>query len=398
MQFFYFRNLGYKLSNMKNINLTYVTTYDGQDIHALSGTNYFIAKALEKQNVNVEYVGNLAFKMSWMARCRRKFHLKYAQDGFLADRDVSVAKNYAKEIQSRISPNTNVIFSPSTIPIALLPKQNGVKKVFYTDATFGSMIDYNSNFFNLGKYAIKQGNRLEKKALESCDLAIFASDWAAENAINDYNVDPKKVKVVPRGAGFDTLRTKSEVEQLVLTKSTNECNLLFVGKNWEWKGGDIALGTAKILHKKGQKVHLDIVGVNKCPVELPDYVTNHGFISKSTEEGIKKMETLFSQAHFFILPTRSECMGISFCEASSFGLPSLATNTGGVSTAVRDGVNGKLFELSDSSEKYAEYIEKTLMDFESYKKLCFTSFEEYENCLNWEVAGKTIVKLIEEIL
>ena len=385
---------------MKNINLTYVTTYDGQDIHNWSGTSYFIAKAIEKQNINVEYVGNLAFKMSLISRFRRKIHLKFINDGFIDERDVSVAKNYEKEIQNRISPSINVLFSPSSIPMSMSKKakSGGVKKIFYTDATFASMLNYYPGFSNFGKYAIKQGNRLEKKALQNCDLAIYSSEWAAQSAINDYGINPNKVKVVPFGANIETIRTKEDITKIVDNKSKEECNLLFVGVDWERKGGSIALEIAKNLYNKGINVRLDIVGIRNCPVELPDYVTNYGFISKSTEEGKKKINDLFEKAHFFILPTRADCTPIVFCESSSFALPIITTNTGGVPSVITENKNGKLFELSDNPEKYAEYVEKTLADFENYKKLCFSSFEEYENRLNWEAAGKTIVKLIEEIL
>jgi glycosyltransferase involved in cell wall biosynthesis len=205
------------------------------------------------------------------------------------------------------------------------------------------------------------------------------------------------VKVVPFGANMEIFRTKDEVVKLINSMQINNCNLLFIGVNWERKGGNIALETTKILHKKGIDVHLDFVGIKDCPVEFPDYVTNHGFISKSTEEGKRKLNDLFEKASFFILPTLNDCFGIVFCEASSYGIPSLATNTGGVPSAVINDVNGKLFELSDNAEKYAEYIEKTLADFENYKKLCTSSFEEYENRLNWDIAGKKIIELINEL-
>jgi glycosyltransferase involved in cell wall biosynthesis len=385
----------------EKINLAYITTYDAQDIHYWSGTGFFIAKALEKQNINVRYLGDVSFRMSLITQLRKIYHSKFAKDGFLLDRDVSIAKKYSKEIQNRISPDTNVLFSPGSIPMSMLKeikKGAKVKKVFYTDATFASVLNYYPEYSNYGKYAIMQGHRLEKIALQNCDLAIYSSEWAAQSAIKYYGASPHKIKVVPFGANIEISHTKDDIAKIVESKAKEECNLLFIGVDWERKGGGIALETAKILHNKGMNVHLDIVGIKNYHGELYNFITNHGFISKSTEEGKMRLCDLLRKAHFLILPTRNESFGIVFCEASAFGVPSIATNTGGVPSAVTDFINGKLFELTDNSKKYAEYIEKTLADFENYKKLCFSSFAEYKNRLNWEVAGKTIIKLIEEIL
>jgi len=385
---------------MKAINLTYVTLHDAKDVHNFSGTEYYIAKALEKQPVHIDYIGDLHKKMSLSDLFLKHFYLTFMpENGFLNERAISVSRNYAKQIINRMNPNTNVIFATSSIPVSMMDIQNkGIRKVFYTDATFAAMLDYYPEFTNLGKYAIKQGNLLEQKALDNCDLAIYASEWAAESAITYYKSNPNKVKIVPRGAGIETLRTKDEVERIICSKSKNECNLLFSGIDWQRKGGNIALDTAKILYEKGINVHLDIVGIRNLSLELPEYVTNHGFISKSTEEGRKKLDDLFSKAHFIVIPTRAECMGIVFCEASSYGLPSLATNTGGVASAIRDNINGKLFQLSDNASKYAEYIEHTLADFENYLQLCFSSFTEYQTRLNWDVAGEKIIQFIENLL
>jgi len=385
---------------MKAINLTYVTLHDAKDVHNFSGTEYYIAKALEKQPVHIDYIGNLRKRMNLSDLFLKRLYLSILpENGFLSERAISVAKNYAKQINGRMTPDTNVIFATSSIPVSMLNiKNERVRKVFYTDATFAAMLDYYPEFTNLGKYAIKQGNLLEQKALDNCDLAIYTSEWAAESAITLYNANPEKVKVVQRGAGIETYRTKDEVEKIIQAKSKNECNLLFTGIDWQRKGGNITLDTAKILHDHGIKVHLDIVGIRNLSLELPEYVTNHGFISKSTDEGRKKLDDLFSKAHFLVLPTRAECMAIVYCEASSYGLPSLTTNTGGVASAIRDNINGKLFQLSDEASKYAEYIEHTLADFKNYQKMCFSSYNEYQTRLNWDVAGEKIIQFIENLL
>lgn len=97
-----------------------------------------------------------------------------------------------------------------------------------------------------------------------------------------------------------------------------------------------------------------------------------------------------------ILPTLTECYGIVFAEASSFGLPSLAPQIGGIPTAIRDGKNGKTFPPEAPAEGYCEYIKTLMSSKDDYRVLARSSFREYSERLNWQSAGKKAAALIQE--
>ncbi len=187
----------------------------------------------------------------------------------------------------------------------------------------------------------------------------------------------------------------NEISRIVEQKSFHSCKLLFVGVDWYRKGGDKALAVANQLTRRGIRTELHIVGCNP-PVRVPSNVLCHGFISKKTEEGRKYLEQLFSQAHFFILPSRADCVPVVFAEASSFGLPSLTTRVGGISTAIQDGKNGHTFSLDEDPEEYCNYIERFISSKEKYKELALSSFREYSTRINWSSAGSRVKELIEE--
>lgn len=380
----------------RQLKLYYVTPYDALDVHQWSGTIYYIAQSLIRQHIDVEYVKGLPFDLNFVSRGWRKYYNKFSSKGFMEDREPCIAKGYAVEALQQMNPDTDVIFSPGSIPIAAMKTDK--MKVFYTDATFASMLDYSPIFTNLGWRTIRQGHRMEKKALDNCDLAIYASEWAAQSAIKHYGINPDKVKVVPFGANIECFRIKEDIEQTVLSRGLDVCRLLFIGTDWERKGGAVVMKIARRLHEKGVPVHLDIVGCQPDISEFPPYVTNHGFISKSTEDGRNKINELMSGSHFFVLPTLNECFGIVFAEASSFGVPCLGTKTGGVTSAIRDNLNGRTFDIFAEPEEYSDYIEYYFYHTEEYKKLAMSSFHEYETRLNWDVAGKTVVNLIKEKL
>jgi glycosyltransferase involved in cell wall biosynthesis len=125
-------------------------------------------------------------------------------------------------------------------------------------------------------------------------------------------------------------------------------------------------------------------------------VTLHGFLSKNTEEGRRRLEALMSESHFLIMPSKAECYGLVFAEASSFGLPSLATRTGGIPTAVRDGRNGMTFALDAGPQPYCDYIEALMSSRPDYEALCRSAFLEYAQRLNWGASARQVRTLLQQ--
>ena len=70
-----------------------------------------------------------------------------------------------------------------------------------------------------------------------------------------------------------------------------------------------------------------------------------GFFDKNTEEGRRGLRELYRAATFYFMPSRAEATAIVYCEANSFGVPCLASRTGGTPSLIEDGVNGWCFPL-----------------------------------------------------
>ena len=392
-----------KTCNNQLLTIAYVSRDNAKDMHSWSGTVYFMAEALKRQGINLFYIDNLIKKQNIFPRLINfvysRFINIFTNKQFQNNRTIGISKMFAKEIEKRLPENYDVIFIPSgTLQMAFLKSEK--KKVIYNDATFASMINFYPAFTNLCSRTLKEGEYIERRAFDNSDLLFFSSDWAAQSAIKDYNVNPSKVKVIPFGANIIKNYTDTEIAEIINNRCKNinsKCNLLFIGVDWERKGGNIALEIVKKLHCKNVNVHLDIVGIKNMLFELPDYVTNHGFLNKNLEVDYKKIEALYFNANFFLLPTRNECYGIVLSEAASFGLPSITTKTGGTETIIKDNINGMTFSLEDPPEKYEEYICEIIKNHEKYKNLCFSTHNDYKERLNWDVAGKQIVNCIKQI-
>ena len=68
----------------------------------------------------------------------------------------------------------------------------------------------------------------------------------------------------------------------------------------------------------------------------------------------------FRTSAVFILPSHNEALPVSVMEGMSYGLPVVATRTGGIPALVEDGVNGRLFEVGDykgMAEAVIRYLE-----------------------------------------
>ncbi|WP_224447002.1 glycosyltransferase family 4 protein [Haloprofundus salilacus] len=62
------------------------------------------------------------------------------------------------------------------------------------------------------------------------------------------------------------------------------------------------------------------------------------------------LATLYERSHLFAMPSTHEGFGIAYVEAMGFGLPVVASGSGGASELVADATNGYLVDPTDSTE------------------------------------------------
>ena len=123
-----------------------------------------------------------------------------------------------------------------------------------------------------------------------------------------------------------------------------------------------------------------------------------GFVSKQTAEGAARLAKLFARSHFFVMPSRAEAYGLVYCEAAAFGVPSVATSTGGVPTIILDGETGILDDPNATAESYVGRILPLLRDRDRYEAMARAARERAETRLNWDIAGRDVVARLESLL
>jgi len=359
-----------------------------------SGIPHQVLNALKRQNVSIEV-------FSPLKRDFRYALLPFMVAARLANKEVVLShyqiglRSMARQIIRKMKERpVDVILSTSSIPITLL--ECSVPIIFYTDAVFHMMPGYYGGWDRLSNAAVKRGLRQEEAALECCTFGVYASNWAAAGARN--LTQPEKIRVVPFGANMPVDHDLGVVRKWVserLERMSTECRLLLIGVDWERKGGDAAVETARLLNEMGVNTKLIVVGCLPDK-KVPEFVEVLGFVNKKSAEGRRQLIELYRNATFFILPTRAEAAGIVFCEASAFGVPILTSKTGGVEDYVREGINGTCLPYESKPEAFAKFIQETLKDNDRYTALSLGGFNEYTSRLNWDSAAASLVDLCQE--
>jgi glycosyltransferase involved in cell wall biosynthesis len=373
-----------------------LTTRDAADPAFWSGTPYYAAGALARHFGELAFLGPMPHWPRLAMEAVRRVNDVVFPKRILSAHTDGLARLYgriARQRLGRLDPRPDFVFVPAgSVPLARL--RTDLPIVYSSDATVRIMLDYYPQFTGLSDRAIRTADALERQAIERADLLLYPTRWAADSAVRDYGADPAKVHVLPYGANLTEVPEPPES----YAPADDVCRLLMVGVNWTVKGGAVAVATLAALRARGIEAELTIVGCTPpAPIGMPGLVLVP-FLDKNLPEHRQRLDAAYRRANFFILPTRNECFGIVLCEAAAYGLPAVASRTGGVPEVVREGETGYTLPLSDGGEAYAERIAAIWRDRARYVEMRAASREAFEARLNWDAWGYEAAVAIERIL
>ena len=378
----------------KKIKIGFISKKKPSDKKVWSGTTYQLYKNISSiDNVEVIWIPAedtffrkiILLPFTLRSKLLRKNHSSYF---------TFVSKFFCKNINKKLVSEVDLLFVPTqTLFFAYLETNKPI--IYLTDASFKQIYNYYECFSNFSKMNVKQSNLIHQKAYEKAWRIIVSSNWAKNSLVNDYCINTRKVEVIEFGANIDNI-----MSQDVATDSENmtTClNILFLGVDWIRKGGDIAVETVKFLNEMGINSCLHIVGVSVPDQYKNDkYIKEYGFLNKNKEEESNLLKEIISKSHVLILPSKAECSAIALCEASAYGLPSFAYDTGGLSNYVINSKNGYLLNLSATGKDFALKIKEVVFDKNELDSLRQNCFEIYKQKLNWNVWTTKFAKLLDE--
>lgn len=380
------------------MRIAYAATYDSRNHLYWSGTGYHIANALAQQGAEVDHLGPLHDELNLLLRAKIAYYRRVGGKEYQPERSPAVLRGYARQVASKLRDRpADVVVAPGTFAIAHLDCPTPT--VFWTDCCFAGMLGFYADYSRLCAETLRDGHAAEQAALDRCAMAVYTTTWAAESTLQHYKVAREKVHVVPLGANLQRAPEEAAVRAYIASRPASPCRLLFIGRIWSRKRGRLAVEVAQRLNDAGLPTVLTLAGgVPDDGLPLPPFVTSLGFINKGTPEGREQFERLLATSHFLIVPSLAEAYGLVYCEASAYGVPSLATAVGGVPDIVVDGRNGRAFPAAAPAADYAAYVLQTMADYRVYQDLAHASYHEFRTRLNWDVAGRQMMALLRNVV
>ncbi|GEM_PF-315494 len=251
----------------------------------------------------------------------------------------------------------------------------------YTDHTHLANLYYLN--FDEKKLHTKEWIELEKTIYQNATLNFTMSSHISRSIVEQYHVDPKKIMCVYGGSNVPVEFSAPN------TKDYRQKHILFVGVDWERKGGpELAEAFKKVL-KVHSDARLTIVGASP-KLHLPNCeVVGRVLLSQ--------IPRYYKEASVFCVPTKLEPFGIAFIEAMSYGLPIVATDIGAVPDFVGQRQNGILVKPGDTNG-LTEALLELLKDPDQCRKLGQEGFRIAKERYSWSEVGERIKENIKAFL
>lgn len=206
---------------------------------------------------------------------------------------------------------------------------------------------------------------MNHRTFERAAALVTWSEWARQGLIDGYGIDSDRVTVVPPGVKVAEWRPPPRLQ-----RDDGVVRVLFVGGNFERKGGPILLEAVRRLRAEAfagpgagrPRLELDLVTQGEVPED--DGVRVHRTLGPNSPE----LRRLYHQADVFCLPTLGDCLPMVLAEAGAAGLPLVATEVGAVGELVRDGETGIAVPVGDV-DALEQALRKLIDDAELRRRL-----------------------------
>lgn len=199
-----------------------------------------------------------------------------------------------------------------------------------------------------GEFSVSgAGPRIAEEAIQwqreifaSCESVFVLSRWAAESVVRDYGIPVERVMVCGAGANVEE----------ALPRQADGANpyVLFVGVDWEQKGGPLLVEAFRRVRRALPRARLVVVGC-RPRIDEPG-VEVVGPLRRSIPDEKQRLFELYAGASCFCLLSRFDAFPNVLLEAGFFGVPVVSTAEGSRPEVVIDGVTGLLAAERDPEE------------------------------------------------
>lgn len=345
-----------------SLPLRLVTLGDARSISTRGGSTYFLIEALRDAGLDADGValdmgsakwGRWSWNLGQVLSGRRwggyQYTQRFAEQLFAS---TGLARTDRLTVMSYDFP----LFPPDGWPDCW-------QVVPYIDATTRQVFDNYTASERVDPALRRETLEREQRRYQRATAVLCMSRWARRSLLEDYEVDPANVRVIPAGANLPRESGPAGGQQL---PDAGALRLGFIGKDWRRKGLLTVLEVAGALRQLGLPVVVRVVGPD--PGELPDdpLIEAVGPIDKRTQ--MQRFVDEIQSWHLGALLSKREAFGISNRECQALGIPAIGWDVGGIADTIAEGC-GHVFPAGSSAEEIAAWICDLLSDRERYRSL-----------------------------
>ncbi|MBN1304032.1 MAG: glycosyltransferase family 4 protein [Anaerolineales bacterium] len=376
------------------MKIAFATIGDARDVRWGSGTPFFLSRELIKQGHIVHFLGPLVVRLPFLTRVFKRLS-RSAGKKYFSYRDPFIGRVLGRAVERKlVQLDYDVLLTNDFCLAGYTRTEKPI--ILYTDAIFP--YNYSENVHpwldNISVVGVIFCQLTTRRGMQNSDQCIFASYYGQSEAVK-YKLPGVRSVVIPYGANIDP-PLKANPRSIDRIYKKKVLDLLFIGKDWQLKGGDIAVKTTRILNEKGVKAALHVVGADLSDVYVEPYIRFYGLLNKDREAECVKLQELFELCDVLVVPSRAEGYGLVFVEAAAYGIPSLAYDTTGTKTSV--GTNGVLFDISENEEAFVSQIQLWLEQPSLYQQYSNRALQNYHDKANWAQAIRQLVKEMSDAL
>lgn len=209
---------------------------------------------------------------------------------------------------------------------------------------------------------------------DAAHVFVFGSP-ARRVLTRDYGIAPDRVSVVGGGAPPAT-RVDATPQAYARRR------ILFVGLDWERKGGPELLRAFAAVRARLPDATLTVVG-SRPEGPLPEGCEALG------RQPREALDALYRDCTCFCMPSRLEPYGIVFLEAMHHARPVVATRTGAIPDIVSENETGLLVPVGDA-DALAHALLAVLGDPERARRMGATALERARGRFTWDAVGAAV--------
>lgn len=231
---------------------------------------------------------------------------------------------------------------------------------------------------------MRESLEYEREFYSQMDIVFTMSEFLRRSMIHDFGAAEEKV--VTAGVGINLDNTVSPPAG---SKDYRKRKILFVGTNWEFKGGPALLEAFRTVRREVPDATLTIVGctpaLNEPGVEVV------GVLDKQDAQQEQRLKDLYREATLFVLPTLYDAFGIAFVEAMFYRVPCIGSNRCAIPEIIQHGKTGFLVDPTAPREIAARMIE-LLQDERLSQQFGDQAQERASADYRWDLVVDTMLK------